>query len=563
MLNNKTQAEYKTRHQKNIEITMGDGTILRHNMTRPDIDGKFPVLLERTPYNKEGGSENGVGSPEFFAARGYVVIIQDVRGRFASDGDFYPFKDDGNGSNKDGYDTVEWLANQDWSTGKIGTIGGSYSGATQYRNAISNPPNVKAMFVRESSADYSEEWVYRGGAFELGFNLGWAHRVTLSNLNHLVTDEKHEETEKMLIDIENNLDDWHNKTPLFPTQYFNGLSDWYNDWLENPPPSDYWKEFDMSDHFGNIDIPIYHLGGWFDVFLNGTLKFYQGVSKNGKSDKTKQNQRLIVGPWVHGPTNINNRFAGEFDFGPDAALDFNELRLPWFDFWLKGKNNGIDETKKINFFVMGKNEWKQADEWPLKNTTYTKYYFNKKLNGEIKSLYSGTLSDKKEIENSQLSFTNNLNNPVPSLGGNTLSIPNGVFEHSSVDKQCITFSTNPLENELEVTGPVSAEIYVNSDQENSDWVVRLCDVDQSGYSRLVCDGIFRSHATSGEIQKIKIDMWATSNMFLKGHRLRISVTSSCFPRFDRALNNGSEESKNNILCGGSNASYITLPIINS
>ena len=563
MLNNKTQAEYKTRHQKNIEIIMGDGTILRHNMTRPDIDGKFPVLLERTPYNKEGGSENGVGSPEFFAARGYVVIIQDVRGRFASDGDFYPFKDDGNGSNKDGYDTVEWLANQDWSTGKIGTIGGSYSGATQYRNAISNPPNVKAMFVRESSADYSEEWVYRGGAFELGFNLGWAHRVTLSNLNHLVTDEKHEETEKMLIDIENNLDDWHKKIPLFPTKYFNGLSDWYNDWLENPPPSDYWKEFDMSDHFGNIDIPIYHLGGWFDVFLNGTLKFYQGVSKNGKSDKTKQNQRLIVGPWVHGPTNINNRFAGEFDFGPDAALDFNELRLPWFDFWLKGKNNGIDETKKINFFVMGKNEWKQADEWPLKNTTYTKYYFNKKLNGEIKSLYSGTLSDKKEIENSQLSFTNNLNNPVPSLGGNTLSIPNGVFEHSSVDKQCITFSTDPLENELEVTGPVSAEIYVNSDQENSDWVVRLCDVDQSGYSRLVCDGIFRSHATSGEIQKIKIDMWATSNMFLKGHSLRISVTSSCFPRFDRALNNGSEESKNNILCGGSNASYITLPIINS
>jgi putative CocE/NonD family hydrolase len=563
MLNNKTQAEYKTRHQKNIEITMRDGTILRHNMTRPDIDGKFPVLLERSPYNKEGGSENGVGSPEFFASRGYVVIIQDVRGRFASDGDFYPFKDDGNGPNKDGYDTVEWLAKQDWSTGKIGTIGGSYSGATQYRNAISNPPNVKAMFVRESSADYSEEWVYRGGAFELGFNLGWAHRVTLSNLNHLVTDEKHEETEKMLIDIENNLDDWHKKIPLFPTQYFNGLSDWYNDWLENPPPSDYWKEFDMSDHFGNIDIPIYHLGGWFDVFLNGTLKFYQGVSKNGKSDKTKQNQRLIVGPWVHGPTNINNRFAGEFDFGPDAALDFNELRLPWFDFWLKGKNNGIDKTKKINFFLMGKNEWKQADEWPLKNTTYTKYYFNKKLNGEIKSLYSGTLSDKKEIENSQLSFTNNLNNPVPSLGGNTLSIPNGVFEHSSVDKQCITFSTDPLENELEVTGSVSAEIYVNSDQENSDWVVRLCDVDQSGYSRLVCDGIYRSHATSGEIQKIKIDMWATSNMFLKGHRLRISVTGSCFPRFDRALNNSSKSSENNILCGGSNASYITLPIINN
>ena len=215
MLNNKTQAKYKTSHQKNIEIKMRDGTILRHNMTRPDTDGKFPVLLERTPYNKEGGSENNIGSPEFFASRGYIVIIQDVRGRFASDGDFYPFKDDGNGQNKDGYDTTEWLAKQEWSTGNIGTIGGSYSGATQYRNAISNPPNVKAMFVRESSTDYSQEWVYRGGAFELGFNLGWAHRVTLANLNHLAEENDFKNTEKMLIDVENNLDDWHKKTQVF------------------------------------------------------------------------------------------------------------------------------------------------------------------------------------------------------------------------------------------------------------------------------------------------------------------------------------------------------------
>ena len=306
MLNNKTQAKYKTSHQKNIEIKMRDGTILRHNMTRPDTDGKFPVLLERTPYNKEGGSENNIGSPEFFASRGYIVIIQDVRGRFASDGDFYPFKDDGNGQNKDGYDTTEWLAKQEWSTGKIGTIGGSYSGATQYRNAISNPPNVKAMFVRESSTDYSQEWVYRGGAFELGFNLGWAHRVTLANLNHLAEENDFKNTEKMLIDVENNLDDWHKKTPLSPTKFFNGLSDWYNDWLDNPPTSEYWKEFDMSDQLHNVDIPIYHLGGWFDVFLNGTLKYYKGVSENGKSKHSRENQRLIIGPWVHGPTNINN-----------------------------------------------------------------------------------------------------------------------------------------------------------------------------------------------------------------------------------------------------------------
>tara|TARA_B100000945_G_scaffold65177_1_gene48703 strand:- start:423 stop:2114 length:1692 start_codon:yes stop_codon:yes gene_type:complete len=563
MLNNKTQAKYKTSHQKNIEIKMRDGTILRHNMTRPDTDGKFPVLLERTPYNKEGGSENNIGSPEFFASRGYIVIIQDVRGRFASDGDFYPFKDDGNGQNKDGYDTTEWLAKQEWSTGKIGTIGGSYSGATQYRNAISNPPNVKAMFVRESSTDYSQEWVYRGGAFELGFNLGWAHRVTLANLNHLAEENEFKDTEKMLIDVENNLDDWHKKTPLSPTKFFNGLSDWYNDWLDNPPTSKYWKEFDMSDQLHNVDIPIYHLGGWFDVFLNGTLKYYKGVSENGKSKHSRENQRLIIGPWVHGPTNINNNFAGEFDFGPDAAIDFNELRLPWFDFWLKGENNGIDKTKKINYFVMGKNEWKDSDEWPLKNTAYTNYYFNKEINGEIDSVHSGTLSEIVESEKSQISYTNNLRDPIPSLGGNTLSIPNGVFEHTSVDKQSITFSTNPLNEEIEITGPVSATIYVKSDNQNNDWVVRLCDVDKSGYSRIVCDGIYRSNDTPGKTQKLKIDMWATSNTFLKGHKLRVSVSSSCFPRFDRAINNDSEKSNNNLLCGGSNASHIILPVINN
>ncbi len=212
---------------------------------------------------------------------------------------------------------------------------------------------------------------------------------------------------------------------------------------------------------------------------------------------------------------------------------------------------------------MGKNEWKDSDEWPLKNTAYTNYYFNKEINGEIDSVHSGTLSEIVESEKSQISYTNNLRDPIPSLGGNTLSIPNGVFEHTSVDKQSITFSTNPLNEEIEITGPVSATIYVKSDNQNNDWVVRLCDVDKSGYSRIVCDGIYRSNDTPGKTQKLKIDMWATSNTFLKGHKLRVSVSSSCFPRFDRAINNDSEKSNNNLLCGGSNASHIILPVINN
>ena len=185
-----SKPQYSTVHEKNLEVPMRDGTILRANVTRPDADGQFPVLLERTPYDKEGGSENTVGAPEFYAQRGYAVVIQDVRGRYASEGTFYPFVDDGAGLNRDGYDTVEWAANQPWSDGNIGTIGGSFSGATQYRNALSRPPPLRAMFIRESSADYYHEWVYRGGAFELGFNMPWARNVVYNNLAHLASGDR-------------------------------------------------------------------------------------------------------------------------------------------------------------------------------------------------------------------------------------------------------------------------------------------------------------------------------------------------------------------------------------
>ncbi|MDP6714310.1 MAG: CocE/NonD family hydrolase, partial [SAR202 cluster bacterium] len=325
-----SQPQFQTTHEKNVEIPMRDGTTLRANITRPDAEGQFPVLLERTPYNKEAGSENIVGSPEYYASRGYIVVIQDVRGRFASAGEFYPFRDDGAGVNRDGYDTVEWLAAQPWCNGKIGTIGGSYSGATQYRNALSRPPHLAAMFIRESSADYYHEWVYRGGAFELGFNMGWARSNTLSNLSHLAEGDDIERHREILEGVNAAADDWHGRLPIYPTPYMTGLSDWYNEWLDNPTDGSYWWQFSVEKFHDQIQTPIYHLGGWFDIFLNGTLKNYMGIKKRARTDKARQSQKLIVGPWVHGPANIDNQFAGEFDYGTDAALNMNDLRLPWF-----------------------------------------------------------------------------------------------------------------------------------------------------------------------------------------------------------------------------------------
>ena len=562
------------------KLPCGTGTVLRANITRPNVDGKFPVLLERTPYNKEGGSENGVGSPEFFAQRGYVVIIQDVRGRFASDGDFYPFRDDGAGVNRDGYDTIEWAAVQPWSDGNVGTIGGSYSGATQYRNALSRPPHLRAMFVRESSADYYQEWVYRSGAFELAFDMAWAHGVTLTNLAHLAEGEDFNRQEGRLERIKEEMDSWYERLPIHPCPFLEGLSDWYNDWLQHPTDGGYWDTFNIDKFHDQVETPIYHQGGWFDIFLTGTFKHYVGIKQHGRTEKARQSQKLIVGPWVHGPGNINTQFAGEFDFGVDAAKDFNEMRLPWFDYWLKGIDTGIMDTPPVRIFVMGRNEWRDEADWPLPDTQYTNYYLHSGQSSSIKSLNDGTLSSKPpEGSENPDSFVYDPLQPVPTQGGNTLNIPNGVYDQREVEQRCLTFTSEPLAEELEVTGPVKAVIYGLSSAPDTDWVVRLTDVHPDGYSRLLCDGILRARYRDsfehpellevGKIYRYEIDMWATSNVFLPGHRIRVSVTSSCFPRFDRNLNTGGSIHKeaagqvaiNTVMHDEMRPSHIVLPVI--
>ena len=575
-----SKPQYETTHEKNQEIVMRDGTILRANITRPNVEGKFPVLIERTPYNKEAGSENGVGSPQFFAQRGYAVIIQDVRGRFASDGDFYPFRDDGAGINRDGYDTIEWAAAQPWSDGNVGTIGGSYSGATQYRNALSRPPHLRAMFVRESSADYYQEWVYRSGAFELAFNMAWAHGVTLTNLAHLAEGEKFNQQKGRLERVKEEMESWYARLPLYPCLFFEGLSDWFNDWLQHPTDDGYWDAFNMDKFHDQIETPMYHLGGWFDIFLTGTFKHYMGIKGRGRTEKARQSQKLIVGPWVHGPGAINTQFAGEFDFGADAAKDFNELRLPWFDYWLKGIDTGIMDTPPVRIFVMGRNEWRDEADWPLPDTQYMNYYLHSGQSGSIKSLNDGTLSPKPpEGSENPDSFVYDPLQPVPTQGGNTLNIPGGVYDQHEVEQLCLTFTSAVLTEELEVTGPVKAVIYGLSSAPDTDWVVRLTDVHPDGYSRLLCDGILRARYRDsfthpellevGKVYRYEIDMWATSNVFLPGHRIRVSITSSCFPRFDRNLNTGGsihneaagQVAINTVMHDEMRPSHIVLPVI--
>ena len=581
---NLSAPEYEVVVDKDVRATMRDGTVLRARVHRPKTEGRFPVLVERTPYNKDNSAEISMGSPEFFASRGYVVVIQDVRGRFASEGDYYPFRDDGWGANRDGYDTVEWAASQPWSNGDVGTFGGSYSGATQYLIAPTRPPHLKAMFVREAFSDRHSHAVFRGGALKLtGFI--WPIDSILSDIQRLAKPEDVERYKSLLQQVHNERDNWYWRLPVAPWPFLEGLADWYNDWLDHPDDGPYWWPVNIETQRAEIDTPICHFGGLYDHLLEGTLNSFTGIKRLARSEKARQGQKLILGPWVHGPTAMGESKAGEYDCGPTAVVDFNELRLSWFDYWLKGIDTGVMDEPPVRVFVMGTNEWRTASDWPLPETKYTPIYLHAGKSGTIHSLNDGTLSFEGQGDGeSPDSFLYDPYDPVLSIGGNTngAQTPPGVYDQREVEQRCLTYTTEPLTHQLTAIGPIKAVLYGLSSAPDTDWVVRLSDVHPDGYSRPLADGIIRARyrdsfreptlLTPGTVYKYQVDMWAIGNAFLPGHRIRVTVTSSCFPRYDRNMNTGASNNAreavgqsaiNTVFHDGMRPSHILLPLIDA
>jgi uncharacterized protein len=539
--------DYTTR--RDVEMPMRDGTRLRGDLYLPSGDGPWPTLIERTPYNKETSSEISVGAPEFYATRGYAVIIQDTRGRFKSEGTFRPFHDDGWRENRDGYDTIEWIAAQPWSNGKVGTIGGSYSGATQYQMTPTRPPHLTAQFVRESSSDYRTEWVYRGGALELAFVLPWALGVTLNNLAHLVPAEALESRRNVLARVRDEMDTWFVDRPLAPCKFLSGLSDWYNEWLDHPVDGPLWWQWNVALKHPEVDTPVYHLGGWFDGFLRGTLENFRGFKAHARSERARQGQKLIVGPWVHGPTNIDKRVVGEIDYGPDAVVQINPLRLRWFDYWLKDIDNSITDEPAVRYFTMGANAWQTATDWPPPDARPLVLYFQGDKSGSAQSLNDGRLSHETPgATDSPDSYVYDPDHPIPTRGGGYLGNVSGGYDQRPVEGGVLTYTSAPLERDLEVSGPVTGTLYAMSTARDTDWVVRISDVAPDGLSRNVADGVLRARyrnsadtpelLTPNQVERFEIDCWSTSNLFKAGHRIRVAVTSSCFPRWDANPNTG-------------------------
>lgn len=562
---------YEVTIEHGAAVKMRDGVVLRADVYRPKADGKFPVLLQRTPYDRRGGLDFGLRA----AARGYVVIFQDVRGRYASEGEWYTFKHE----SEDGYDSVEWAAALPYSNGKVGMFGGSYVGATQMLTAIAAPPHLAGIFPVVTASNYHDGWAYQGGAFEQWFTESWTTGLAQDSLTRRVSREK------------NPVNQWIWKLPL--TSYpvlspdTEDLAPYFLNWLAHPHYDDYWKRLSIEDQHSKILVPAYHLGGWYDIFMGGTLRNYVGIKARGGSDAARRGQRLMIGPWYHGPFNGKT---GELDFGPAArgvdggSFDNDEVMLRWYDYVLKGVASGIEREKPVKIFVMGENAWREEDDWPLARAKSTRYYLHS--SGSANSLLGdGTLSTESPKTEGPDHFTYNPAEPVPTRGGGLCCdndrLPSGAFDQRPNESRgdVLVFTTPAFAQDFEVTGPVSLELYAGSSAVDTDFTGKLVDVWPNGFAQNLTDGIIRARYRNsqekpefmnpGEVYKFTIDLWATSNVFKAGHKLRLEVSSSNFPRFDRNLNTGEPAANatrmtratNTVYHDGEHPSAIVLPVV--
>ena len=545
---------YSVKFESNLELPLRDGTKTYVDVFRPDATGSFPGLLQRTPYDKSSvGSRGGTLDAIMAASRGYAVAIQDVRGRYSSGGEFYTFVNESN----DGHDSVEWLASQPWCTGKVGMYGVSYVGATQWLAAKSKPPSLKGIAPGVTASNYQEGWAWQGGAFELGFNLSWTvGALTAANWGNLsrrlpLTDEGLES----IIRAKDDLNTGFAHLPMKDVPDLQGgLAPYYYDWMAHPEYDDYWKAVSIEESHAEIEVPAFNFGGWYDIFLGGTIRNYVRMSKLGATEDARRGQKLVIGPWIHGgsPASVS----GDYNFGTRAAalaLDLQGQILSHYDYWLKGEDNGFVDQPPVRVFVMGENVWRYEDSWPLDRAVDTRYYL--RSGGKANTLNGdGALSQDSPNSEPPDVFAYNPLDPAPTRGGQLCCDPafmaSGAYDQRPVEARSdvLVYSTPPLERDTEVTGPVRVTLYASSSARDTDFTAKLVDVYPDGYARNLTDGIIRARYRKprspasliqpGQVYEFDIDLWATSNLFKKGHQIRVEVSSSNFPRFDRNTNTG-------------------------
>ncbi|SER68084.1 CocE/NonD family hydrolase [Salisediminibacterium halotolerans] len=558
--------------ERDVPAIMRDGIRLYANIYRPaDTNTNLPVLLTRLPYNKDHPDfSHRYIDPIRLASSGYIVIIQDVRGRFASEGIFQPFSQEF----ADGYDSVEWAASLHGSTGDVGMFGLSYYGFTQVFAAMMRPPSLKTIVPAFTGHNIENTMMHRGGAEQTAKIQTW---VLESIAPDLLTRENADN--KTLYTLFRDLDQLTNDYRFRPlsawpavTEKGSALKSLYRGLLDGQIAAEIDNEKfpDISD----ADIPGLHIAGWYDCFLQPTINNYLEMKHQHPE------QMLIIGPWGHG---VMTPYLGDKYFGARASADFvrgkhnlTDEHRNWFDYHLKSQTDKSKETAPVHLFVMGENRWRTEQSWPLERTDYTEMYF----------CSGGQLSFSPEGLSSAFTYTYNPEQPVPTIGGSTLfyqGINSGPLEQKDTAARgdVLVFETPLLENDMEVTGPVAVTLFAATDAIDTDFTAKLTDVSPNGNSIILTEGIVRASYAgktsntsqekfqAGKAVKYLIDLWATSNTFFAGHRIRVEISSSNFPKYAVNLNTGGSvvedtqavSAEQTIFTGGETASFITLPVI--
>ncbi len=503
-----------------LRVRMRDGVILRANLFRPPGDGRFPTILVRTPYGK-GDAINA--SYHVFVDHGYAVLTQDVRGRYDSGGEFNSLQQEG----PDGNDTLDWIARQSWSNGKVGMIGGSYVGIVQWKAALRGNPHLRAIFpVVSGYDDYFDRFYSRGGAMKLGHRLSWmADNLRAPGFTP--------------VDFQRYI--WHLPIDTADVAATGQSSDLYfQPVIAHPTYDAFWKAISVREHLNKMNVPVFSVGGWYDNFAQSDLEAFSALRGAAKPAYT------AIGPWPH---NMSVPFPG-VDFGPNSTFPMLQVQLDWFDHWMKDKEF---HHAPLRIFVMGKNEWRDESEWPLRRAKLTPLYFSSK--GYANTVYgNGELVRRAPLRDVSDKFTYDPKKPVQTLGGavccNPKIFPWGPMDQRPVEqrKDVLVYTSQPLKHSMEVTGPIRVNVYVATSAPDTDFTAKLVDVFPDGNARNLTDGLLRLRyrkslekpvlAVPGEVYGISIDAGVTSNVFLPGHRIRVEISSSNFPRFDRNLNTG-------------------------
>jgi uncharacterized protein len=525
---------------REVPVPMRDGVVLRADVWLPKAEGRFPTLVYRTPYGKQFAAKEWTTFDKA-VARGYAIVIQDVRGRYASEGEFNPYWNEG----KDGYDTIEWAAKQPWSDGNVGTFGLSYPGAVQWLAAVETPPHLKAM-VPAMTFSTPRNFFYSGGVFD-GSWLEW----TFMNIAPDARKRKNLAGAKTYREARQTWKAEHERIegflPLRDLPDLKEAAPFYYQWLAHPPAAPWWDWAELRNKYDRVHCAVLNFSGWHDEAYgpDGATNNFNGLLAARKGDPDPRTQ-TIIGPWTHGGE--DERKSGERDFGPTAPVDYDGLILRWMDHYLRGFDNGIDRQSPVHIFVMGANTWRDEEVWPLKRAEAEPLYFAA-IPGSARIGKLVSQAAKSELNSSEL---------ISDPGHPVTDAYNGYGAHDyralAGREDVLTFDSEPLAADTEVTGPIQVELFVSADVPDFDVWARLLDVAPDGTAfNLMSPGLdvlrasYRDESLQaellvpGNIYKLDLDRLLTSNTFLKGHKIRVQLSGAFYPHFSRNLQTGKSE----------------------